>query len=234
MDKQRYMWQQIPSTIITEILCSNEKLTGVILDLEHGCFNNETLYACIQVATLKKKKVLVRFADVEFQLLRMCLDAGVDGIIMSTVETADHVYSILQTCKYAYSRGQGLVRENYWCDKNLKSIRKTRDKELLLIAQIETEQAVDNIEDIINDEITYYMVGPYDLSASIGYVGDFESPKFVEAMDKIKNACGDKLGYHIVKNVEEQYTKLNHCNFLALGMDTLFLIDNMKNMENLI
>ena len=47
--------QTIPSTLISELLASS-KLDGIILDTEHGCFNNETLYSCIQLITLQKKK----------------------------------------------------------------------------------------------------------------------------------------------------------------------------------
>ena len=46
-------WQQIPSTIISEMLC--EDFDGVVLDTEHGCFNNETLYKCKQNITAKDK-----------------------------------------------------------------------------------------------------------------------------------------------------------------------------------
>ena len=47
-------WQQIPSPTISELLCKS--LDGVVLDTEHGCFNNETLYNCIQVITANDKK----------------------------------------------------------------------------------------------------------------------------------------------------------------------------------
>jgi 4-hydroxy-2-oxoheptanedioate aldolase len=74
--------QTIPSPVISEIL-SDSKLDGVVLDTEHGCFNNETLYSCIQVITLSNKKCFVRLTDFNKQLVRMCLDAGVDGLIFS-------------------------------------------------------------------------------------------------------------------------------------------------------
>ena len=44
-------WQQIPATIVSEMLCDD--FDGVVLDTEHGCFNNETLYNCIQIITAK-------------------------------------------------------------------------------------------------------------------------------------------------------------------------------------
>ena len=85
--------QTIPSPLVSELLAYSE-LDGIILDTEHGCFNNETLYSCIQVITLSKKKCFVRFTDLNKQLVRMCLDAGVDGVIFSTVEHVEYAHSM--------------------------------------------------------------------------------------------------------------------------------------------
>ena len=82
----KLFWQQIPSPLITEIFCSSS-FDGVVLDLEHGHFNNESLYSCIQVGTLLKKNILVRVSHLDKQTIRLCLDANASGIILSTVET---------------------------------------------------------------------------------------------------------------------------------------------------
>ena len=82
----RLCWQQIPSTVISDILCQND-LEGVVLDTEHSAFNLETLYSCIQVIALNQKKCFVRLTEVNKTTIRMCLDAGCHGIIFSTVET---------------------------------------------------------------------------------------------------------------------------------------------------
>ena len=80
-------WQQIPSPLVTEII--SEWYDGTVLDAEHGCFNNETLYTCIQVLKLKKKSAFVRLKDISKSMIGMCLDAGADGLIFSTVETKE-------------------------------------------------------------------------------------------------------------------------------------------------
>ena len=81
--------QTISSTVISEILCKTN-FDGVVLDTEHGCFNNENLYSCIQVITSMNKKCFVRVTDLNKRLIRMCLDAGVDGLIFSTVENINN------------------------------------------------------------------------------------------------------------------------------------------------
>ena len=225
----KLLWQQIPSPIITEIFCSSS-FDGVVLDLEHGHFNNETLYSCIQVGTLLNKAVLARFSHLDKQVMRMVLDAGISGVILSTVESTEQAKEFYDYCIYPCNgkRGQGLVRENLWGMKPLE-LRKP-----IIIPQIETVTGVENIERISDINFDYYLVGPYDLSASLGAVGDFESLDFRRALEYLKNNVGDKLGFHIPCDVKDKFKDYKDYNFLALGMDTTFIIENIKDIEYII
>ena len=170
----KLFWQQIPSPLITEIFCSRS-FDGVVLDLEHGHFNNESLYSCIQVGTLLKKNILVRVSHLDKQTIRLCLDANASGIILSTVENSTQAKEFRDYCTYPKNggkRGQGLVRENLWGAKPLNF------REPLIIPQIETLKGVDNIKEISQLDFDHYLVGPYDLSASLGKAGDFKSNEF--------------------------------------------------------
>ena len=93
----RLTWQQIASTVVSDIL-SRVDLDGVVLDTEHGCYSNETLFNCIQVVTGNKKKCFVRLTEVNATLIRLCLDAGADGLIFSTVETMEQSEKIIELC----------------------------------------------------------------------------------------------------------------------------------------
>ena len=152
-------WQQIPSPVISEILC-NVGLDGVVIDTEHGFFNNETLFACIQVISLSKKLCYVRITEPNKSLARACLDSGVDGLIFSTVNRPIDCDRIHEMCKYPRhggKRGLGLVRQNKWGAKELVSAPPK------IIAQIETIEGVSNIDIISTYDFDYYMIGPYDL-----------------------------------------------------------------------
>ena len=248
----KLFWQQIPSPVITEIFCSSS-FDGVVLDLEHGHFNNETLYSCIQVGSLLNKIVLARVSHLDKQVVRMCLDAGISGIILSTVETLEQAKEFYDYCVYPYKtkkdsfkaddqgvvrkkilvetggkRGQGLARENMWGAYPLK-FRKP-----LIIPQIETVLGVDNIKDISQLGFDYYLVGPYDLSASLGDVGNFNTAAFKDCLQKLQDFTGKKLGFHIPSNIKDEIFKYQDYNFLALGMDTTFLVEKTKETENLL
>ena len=220
-------WQQIPSTIISEMLC--EGFDGVVIDTEHGCFNNETLYNCIQIITAKNKTCLVRLTEINKTLIRMCLDAGATGLIFSTVEDATQAAKIKELCtypKYGGKRGLGLVRQNKWGYSTLVN------KPPIIIAQIETKRAVHNLEEIYAQGLDHYMIGPYDLSASLGVTAEFDNPKFLEAIKTINKVITDpsKMAVHIPTDVNKHIDKYAEYAIIAVGMDTTILLEGYKEL----
>jgi|TARA_B100000242_G_scaffold293096_1_gene270179 2-dehydro-3-deoxyglucarate aldolase len=220
-------WQQIPSTIISEMLC--EGFDGVVIDTEHGCFNNETLYNCIQIITAKNKTCLVRLTEINKTLIRMCLDAGASGLIFSTVEDATQAAKIKELCtypKYGGKRGLGLVRQNKWGYSTLVN------KPPIIIAQIETKRAVHNLEEIYAQGLDHYMIGPYDLSASLGVTAEFDNPKFLEAIKTINKVITDpsKMAVHIPTDVNKHIDKYAEYAIIAVGMDTTILLEGYKEL----
>jgi len=222
----RLLWQQLPSPIITEILC-NSTFDGVVFDLEHGCFNNETLYTCIQVCLLKNKLCFIRVTWLDKTIIRMSLDAGCSGVIFSTVEQYAQAKGLYDYCLYPPegNRGRGLVRENKWGEEDFEARRP------IIVAQIENEQGVRNIDLISQVNFDYFMVGPYDLSASLGCIGDFNSSLYINAIMELKTKVGDRIGYHIVKDIKSQIEIYKDSEFLALSTDTLFLINGIHDIE---
>jgi len=221
-------WQQIPSTIISEMLC--EGFDGVVLDTEHGCFNNETLYNCIQIITAKEKICLVRLTEISKTLIRMCLDAGASGLIFSTVEDATQAAEIKELCaypKYGGKRGLGLVRQNKWGYSTLVN------KPPIIVAQIETKKGIDNLKEIHEQGLDYHMIGPYDLSASLGAPAEFDNPKFLEAIRKVKETITDlnQLAVHIPTDVGKHIDKYTEYGILAVGMDTTILLEGYKELK---
>ena len=223
-------WQQIPSTVISEILCQNS-LQGVVLDTEHAAFNNETLFACIQVLTLSNKKAFVRLTEINKTMIRMCLDAGATGLIFSTVETAEQAKEIHKLSNYPINkgtRGLGLVRENNW---GISGDLVKKEKPVL-IAQIETIKGVEDIQSISKYDFDYFMIGPYDLSASLDVPGEFDNEKYVSAVRQVKKVIPvEKMAVHIPNNVENELKKYENYGMIALGMDTTFIIEKCKELE---
>jgi len=223
----RLAWQQIPSTVISDILCQN-KLDGVVLDTEHSCYSKETLYSCIQIITSNRKKCFVRLGKDDIFMAKYCLDAGCNGLIFSTIETKKQCDEIFDACYYPSNsgrRGLGLVRQNRWGLAPLVS------DPPILIAQIETTKGAQNIRTF--DGFDYYMIGPYDLTASLGCPGDFDNISYEHAVQKIKDCVPvHKMAVHIPKDVKKQIKKYEGYGIIAVGMDTTAIIGSYGEMEN--
>ena len=130
-------------------------------------------------------------------------------------------------------RGFAFVRANGW-GKDFDNYAKSANDDVLLAVMIETKQAVENIDEILEvDGVDAVLIGPYDLSGSYGVTGKLDNPEVLHGMEKVLEACnrhGVAAGQHIVnpnetnvkRALEQGYT------FLALGMDTVFIADGAK------
>ena len=109
-----------------------------------------------------------------------------------------------------------------------------------MIAQIEHKDAVKNIENIINvDGIDGLIIGPYDLSASLGIPGELNSPLLAKSIKTVETVCkkaGFPLGYHVIKpnHKEVQYKIDLGYTFIGFSLDFFFLGEKAREeMEEL-
>ena len=224
------LWQQIPSVEITKIYC-NSDFDAIVLDLEHGVFNNETVFSLIQIINSSKKLSFARVTEPNKSQLRFLLDSGVSGIIFSTLEISQ-INSIKEWCFFPPKgkRGQGLVSENNWGDKELQL-----DK-VILVAQIENKSSIENLSQIVKTDIfNYYVLGPYDLTADLGCVAQWDNKNYIESINKFNKTIPlKKRGVHIVSNINFEFKqKFKNYGFIALGMDTTLLKSSINNFKNL-
>lgn len=225
----KLLWQQIASPVITKIFC-NSDFDGVVLDCEHGIFNDESLFTSIQLINAHGKSSFVRFPELDKARVRLCLDSGVSGCIFSTVKSGHEANKVYNWCKYPKGdshgfRGQGLVCENGWG----KNLDKLQSNDVILIGQIEDESGILNVKDI-SRWFDYLMIGPYDLSANLGSVGDWEHPNYVNAIKRFHKVVPEQeRGVHLVNNIEDEYkSKFSNYGIVALGMDTTFLLRGIE------
>ena len=215
-----FTWQQIPSPIVTEILAL-VGCDGIVIDTEHGGFNDETVITCIQVATLSGKECFVRLTEIDKTKIRYYLDSGATGLIFSTIETYEEAKRIIEYACYSPrgSRGLGLVRQNLWGTKDLIS------NNPILVPQIETKKGVENLEKIKSLDFDFYLIGPYDLSLSLGIPGEFDNEKFMFYISKINDILPkEKRAVHIPTDVQDQIFKYVNYGLKCVGMDTMALI----------
>ena len=206
------------------------------IDLEHTSIDLETAQNLIQIIQSKNVKALVRVSKNEEVIIKKVLDMGADGIIVPMICSKEDASRAIDYSKYppAGKRGIGLCRASGYGAK-FEEYKKWVDKELVIIAQIEHIDGVKNIDQIITVEgIDGVIIGPYDLSSSMGFPGNFEDNTFKVAVQTVIDTCKTHnipSGFHVVDtdpNIIQNKIKQG-CTFLAYGIDYMFMRDSAVN-----
>lgn len=211
----------------------------LVVDIEHTSIDLETTQALITTIQANGIKALVRVSKNEEVVIKKVLDMGADGIIVPMVSSKQDAILAVEYAKYPPfgKRGVGLYRASKY-GTNFEEYKKWVKEELVIIAQIEHINAVHNIDEILTvDGIDGTIIGPYDLSGSMGYPGDFEREDVKEAVQKVLDRCkmhNMPSGFHVVDTEPEQLNmKINQgCTFLAYGIDYFFMRDAAINGMN--
>jgi 2-keto-3-deoxy-L-rhamnonate aldolase RhmA len=163
------------------------------LDTEHGGFDLETVQDICRVSNLAGLCPIVRVADLQYSLIARSLDAGAQGVIFPRVESPELLERAISWTKFPPCgvRGYGLsaIQVDYDPAKFPQIIEHV-NANTMVVLQIETRRALEMREELLAvPGIDAVMVGPADLSISLGVPGDFQHPAMVEAMDLVRDSC---------------------------------------------
>lgn len=170
----------------------------VIIDNEHSPIEAESSADYIRAAELVGMTPLCRVRDTSRPAVLKLLDVGAQGLIVPCVHSVEQVKDIIKFAKYypIGERGFCPSRKDGWGFDIPGGVPATMahfNDETLLIPQCETVGALEHIEEIASLEgVDGIFVGPYDLSISMGIPGEFNSPVFQAAIDRIIKAVHDK------------------------------------------
>lgn len=222
-------WLTIPHQSVVEVL-STAGFEWITLDLEHAAIDVESAMNLIGHIQAKGMKALVRVTKNEEVIIKKMLDAGADGLIVPMVNSKEDAINMLDFIYYPPKgkRGVGLNRAQNW-GVGFDEYQEKLLNEIIVIAQIEHINAIDNLEDILSlDDIDATLIGPYDLSASLGIPGKYDAPTVKEALLRYESTCDDMnkvKGAHVVQSdTISTIEKLKKgYSFLAYSMDFFFL-----------
>lgn len=222
-------WITLGNNAIAEIM-AKANFDWLVIDLEHSVINIDVAGDLIRTIDLCGVTPLVRLTSNDENQIKRVMDAGSHGIVVPMVNTPEEAKYAVAATRYAPagSRGVGLARaQGYGVD--FQKYLKWQSDSSVVIVQIEHKDAIDNLNDILEvPGVDGFIIGPYDLSCSMGIPGEFEHPDFIAAVDKIRN-IGQKLGcpsgIHIVEpdmhrlkqSIKDGYT------FIAYSVDIRML-----------
>ncbi len=196
------IWRIIPSMVLTEII-SQSKFDFQILDCEHGSYDFQTLEQDIRICQNQKCLAYVRVGGLNKIEVQRCLDLGADGIVFPQLNNFEDFKVATKLIQYPPYGVRGF---NPFVVAGGYGYRNIHEKKIDCIAIIETIQAFDELDEILNlNELDVIYIGVYDLSAQLNCIGAMDSPKLLSVIDEIIEKCNkaSKRVSLMVKNVQE-------------------------------
>ena len=219
-------------------IAKNSGLDFIMLDMEHGEYSLESVSEVFRVARALDLGSFVRIPELAKGYVSRVMDAGATGVMVPKLDTVEDAEALVRWAKFAPlgDRGLGSIGAQ-WDFLNITGkvpeFMEKANHETVSIAQIETKRAVECIDEIAAlPGIDALLVGPYDLSISLGCPGDVMGKEVDEAVGKIAGAtlaAGKVFGVAGSDALIERWlphglTLILSCldiNMLALGMEAI-------------
>lgn len=231
-NRQTYgTWVTLAHPLIPEILAP-AGFDWLAVDLEHSSIELNELLPLIISIEANGMVPLVRVGENSASLIKRVMDLGAYGVIMPNICSNKQAERAVEAVRYPPlgKRGVGLYRAQKF-GRGFEAYKKWLAEESVVIIQIENIEAVEKIDSILTTPgVDALMIGPYDLSASLGKPGALEDLEVKIALDKILSAAarhGIPAGYHSVSsNPQEARRRCEEgYKFLAFSTDAILLGD---------
>jgi 2-keto-3-deoxy-L-rhamnonate aldolase RhmA len=218
---------------VAEIL-AEIRFDWLFVDGEHGPYDTSGLLNILRAAG-SRTACVVRVAAAEEARIKCVLDLGAAGVIVPMVNTVEQAAAVVQAARYSPlgSRGVGLARAHGY-GLGFRDYVATANERVAVIVQAEHYLAVQNIERIVQvPGIDAVQLGPYDLAASMGKMGQVDDPEVVAAIDHVIATCTKAdipIGWFSVTIEGAEPYIARGCTLVTCGVDTLLLAGAAKNV----
>ncbi len=230
-------WIKTPHAHVVEVLALSP-LDLVVLDAEHAPFDRGTLDTCIMAARAGGKPVLVRPASASHDHILNALDCGADGVIVPHVRSAEEARAIVRACHYVPG-GRGFAGSTRAAGYTTLGMAKHRAaaKDIIVIAQIEDAEAIDDIDAIAAVEgLDALFIGRADLTISMS-ADSPDDPSVVAAVDRIctaGRAAGRTVGMFLGRVSDVPHWRAKGASLFVLQSDQDFLLQGAAELAKVI
>ncbi|MGH7924798.1 MAG: 4-hydroxy-2-oxoheptanedioate aldolase [Candidatus Binatus sp.] len=226
--RQIGLWVALGDATCAE-LCAAAGFDWLLLDAEHGPNDLRSLLAQLQAVAPYETHPIVRPRVGDANLIKQILEIGAQTLLIPMVETSEQAASLVAAMQYPPHgvRGVGAVlgRSSRW--NRMPNYLKQAGNEMCLLVQIETRRGLDNLKAIAGvPGVDGIFIGPADLSASMGHLGDMTHPEVLAAIERCivdirsaHKAAGILTGD---EKLVKRYLELG-CTFIAVGADDILL-----------
>jgi len=224
-------WVTLAHPLIPEIM-SAAGFDWLCIDMEHSSIELRDILPLIISIENNGMVPLVRVGENNGNLIKRVMDAGAYGVIVPNVNSAAEAIAAVNAVKYppVGTRGVGLYRAQGY-GKTFNEYLEWLEKESIVIIQIEHIDAVKKIDDIFSiPGVDGFIIGPYDLSGSLGKPGAFNDKDVINAIEIVLESGkkhGITAGFHSVSSDPSEALLYKKKGFKLLGfsLDSIFLGD---------
>jgi 2-dehydro-3-deoxyglucarate aldolase/4-hydroxy-2-oxoheptanedioate aldolase len=203
--------------------------------MEHGSFNLETAHDMIVACKLAGITPIVRVGEVQYTLCARLLDQGAQGIILPRVEDPTALAHALAWLRFPPLGIRGFGINPTMVDyeaRTMPEIIEHQNRETLAVVQFETVRAVESADELLSIKgLDVVMIGPADLSISLGIPGQFDNPLLIRTVDKVIERCN---AYGVVPGIQTRGIAMakmwaeRGMRFVGVAAEHVFLLEKCK------
>jgi 2-keto-3-deoxy-L-rhamnonate aldolase RhmA len=200
-------------------------------DLEHSPMSMEALCAHLMVARGKNKPAIVRVGGSDTPFIKPVLDAGAHGIVVPQIRSAAEARRVIDDCRYppVGRRGFGPLIPTSYGRRGGPEYVERANAQLFVSAMIETAEALAEIDQIVAlPGLDSVVLGPWDLSGSLGHLGEVGHPEVVAALERViasAKAAGLSVGSGMPADPEFAALQVRRgVQWLQMGGDCGYLV----------
>ncbi|MBV8588497.1 MAG: aldolase [Acetobacteraceae bacterium] len=208
----------------------------LFIDMEHNSMDVDTAAQISAAALATGITPLVRVPGHDQHHATRLLDSGAMGVVFPHVNTPEQATLVARACRFPPAGNRsvpGGLPQLRFASFPIKQVIEEINRETLVVAMLETPQAIDNAEAIAAvNGIDVVLVGGSDLSAEMGIPGDFGNPRLANAIGRVVEAC-QRYGKHpgvggmYDHGIMQRYVEMG-ARFILSGSDLAFLIAGAK------
>lgn len=239
-------WSQSASPEMLEII-GYSKFDFTIIDTEHGYFGLETAENLVRAAEAARIVPIVRVMSNEPHLIMKALDIGAQGVVVPQITCRVEAERAISASRYYPDGTRGAcpcirAGQHFVSDWNAYANKANRDAALILL--IEGAEGMRNVLDIVAAPgIDAIMLGPFDLSVSLGVGGQLDHPKVVNFMKEVVAICQERGIHLFVPNFDLDMNQAKKsidrwralgCKNFTVGTDKILFAHHMKNFRDFV
>ncbi|PNH42170.1 hypothetical protein VD0004_g5082 [Verticillium dahliae] len=212
------VWQMIPNANVSRALAKSPGVDWVMVDCEHGNIDDRAMHDAVPAIAAAGVSPIVRIPDIQASLVKRALDCGAHGVLVPLLRTAQEAKDLVQAAKFPpWGRrgfGSPFAMERFASAPSMTEYLQQANGSLLTMVQIETQEALDAVDDIAAVEgIDVLFVGPFDLANNIGHpvIDGVMKPELHKAITRVLEAthkAGKKAGIFCTSGTQgKQYAE---------------------------